>query len=299
MEDLKHTAIICPNCEKEFSDEFHYCPHCGQKNKQQDLKLRDLLNDFIESSFNLDSKIFHTLRLLIFYPGKLTHLFFEGKRTSYIPPVRLYLIISLIYFTVLSLVGTDMVKIKEDGKEVAVVSDSANDIAPSSEPLFDDMITDGYDSIADTTQKSLLSEIVTDRMKKLRTKQGNQKFTQMFRKYSSVGMFVLMPLTALIFFLLFMKGTYYIQHLVFVLHLQSAMFILFTVFNLFELLLKSEWVDLVMVIMFLMLLFNWVKKYYLTSWFKAVLKSFLFLTMYFIVFGIFITVVGAISAWNL
>lgn len=44
MTEPGHTDIIFPDCEKEFSEEFGYCTNCGQKNKEQDLKLTDLYN---------------------------------------------------------------------------------------------------------------------------------------------------------------------------------------------------------------------------------------------------------------
>ena len=53
-------------------------------------------------------------------------------------------------------------------------------------------------------------------------------------------MFFLIPLTAFIFYLMFRKNTYYIQHLVFVLHLQSVIFILLIFFNLVKLFLDNE-----------------------------------------------------------
>ena len=86
---------ICPNCEKEFDSVFEYCPHCGQRNKKLELGFKHFLHDFIDSAFNLDSKIFLTLKLLILHPGKIVKLYLSGKRTMVLPPVRLYLIANL------------------------------------------------------------------------------------------------------------------------------------------------------------------------------------------------------------
>ena len=46
--------------------------------------------------FHLDSKIFRTLGVLVFQPGKLTTAYLEGKRQRYVSPVRLYLVLFAI-----------------------------------------------------------------------------------------------------------------------------------------------------------------------------------------------------------
>ena len=91
--DKKH----CPNCETSFDNSFKFCPNCGQANKKLSLNFKYFVSEFLSGMFNLDSKIFRTLRLLFLRPGMLTKEFIKGRRNSYIPPVRLYLIGSLIY----------------------------------------------------------------------------------------------------------------------------------------------------------------------------------------------------------
>jgi hypothetical protein len=87
----------CPNCGHDMPAEYRYCSFCGQKNSQSRIKLKDLLSDFFEGLFNLDNKIFKTLAA-IWVPGKLTRLFFEGKRKCYTHPLRLYLFLSFVVF---------------------------------------------------------------------------------------------------------------------------------------------------------------------------------------------------------
>ncbi len=43
------------------------------------------------------------MRYLIGRPGALTREYFAGRRSSYLPPIRLYLIISVVFFLMASL----------------------------------------------------------------------------------------------------------------------------------------------------------------------------------------------------
>ena len=330
MEDKN---IICPNCEKEFDKGFDFCPHCGQRNKKLELQLKYFFNDFLSSSFNLDSKIIRTLRLLIFYPGKLTKAFLAGKRASYVPPVRLYLIISLVYFTLLSFVGTDIAKIADNENEDlqedttvvqtnenindSLVSEVVDSTSTQRSMLFgdenkdvvltinnldqlDQLIGNEGDSVSGQGigEKSKWGKFAQERLRKFGTKEGRKTFDELLRKYISIGMFVLMPITALIFYLLFYRRTYYIQHLVFVLHLQSMMFILFICFNLLGLIGDYGFVDLLFMASFLFVLLIWIKKFYKVRWGKTIWKSILFLLMFGLSFGTFFIVVALVSAWN-
>jgi hypothetical protein len=323
----------CPNCENSFNRNYDYCPHCGQRNKELNLSFRYFVVDFISSSFNLDSKIFTTLRVLIFTPGKIATEFLSGKRTMYIPPVRLYLIISLVYFTLLSLIDADIVKIKETGDEPETVSDTIQTLIDTSgshsidtsiliqshdtlksskveeEPAIITMDNIGElgELIENENDSSNLEEdergwfdrFLIDRAKKLDSEEGKREFQSLIRKYISIGMFVLMPVTALIFFLLFYRGTFYLQHLVFVLYLQSMMYLLFTSLNLIELVFSNTIMDIIGALLFLSILLIWIKRFYLISWGKTLWKSILFLLLYGFSFFIFLAIVAAVSAWNL
>ncbi len=54
---------------------------------------------------DLDSRIWRTLLALLLKPGKLTNEFIAGRRTFYLPPFRLYLVLSLIFFLLPSIGG--------------------------------------------------------------------------------------------------------------------------------------------------------------------------------------------------
>jgi len=57
-----------------------------------------LFQDFLDYLFNLDSKLYRTLKGLLFKPGFLSKEFVLGKRVHYVLPVKLYVVISVIFF---------------------------------------------------------------------------------------------------------------------------------------------------------------------------------------------------------
>ncbi len=93
----------CLNCGKELSESDNFCSNCGQENKDQKVSIFKFVQDFISNYINFEAVFFQTLPAFIFYPGKLTNVFNEGKRRKYIHPIRLYLISSLFYFFVAAL----------------------------------------------------------------------------------------------------------------------------------------------------------------------------------------------------
>ncbi|MGK7394021.1 MAG: DUF3667 domain-containing protein [Candidatus Cyclobacteriaceae bacterium M3_2C_046] len=94
----------CLNCNYTLDEIYNYCPNCGQENNDVNITLKGLLGDFFHNYFSFDSKLFRSFKPFLVKPGWLTHQFNEGKRASYVNPIRLYLIISFFYFFMLSLI---------------------------------------------------------------------------------------------------------------------------------------------------------------------------------------------------
>ena len=69
--------------------------------------------------FSFNTRFFITLKYLITKPGLLTTEYWLGRRTKYLPPLRLYLVMSLMYFFISSIInpGTDISLYKSDFRE--------------------------------------------------------------------------------------------------------------------------------------------------------------------------------------
>ena len=92
--------LSCPNCSTELHGRF--CSNCGQNQKNIARFLLDLGEEYFGEFFSLDSRIWRTLSTLLLKPGQMTRDYFDGKRARYIPPLRLYLVLSFIFFLVIS-----------------------------------------------------------------------------------------------------------------------------------------------------------------------------------------------------
>ena len=86
---------LCKNCNSELVG--LYCSECGQKNIES-FTFSKLVKDFFDNIFSLDSRLFQTLKFLIIRPGFLTNEYWSGKRITYLPPFRLYLLTSILFF---------------------------------------------------------------------------------------------------------------------------------------------------------------------------------------------------------
>jgi hypothetical protein len=90
----------CPNCGT--ADVRHYCPECGQQMVHLRPTMREILRDFAEEIFHVESRAAQTLRTLTMRPGTLTLDYFEGRRARYIGPVRIYLAMSFVFFALVA-----------------------------------------------------------------------------------------------------------------------------------------------------------------------------------------------------
>ena len=86
----------CLNCGEVLTGQ--HCSHCGQRAKVRVVSLWGLLKDVLGDALDWDSRLWRTLRPLAFKPGMLTQDFLRGRRASYTPPFRMYLILSVVFF---------------------------------------------------------------------------------------------------------------------------------------------------------------------------------------------------------
>ena len=86
----------CHNCGASVPG--RYCGNCGQRLEPPVHSLWHFLTVAMEDVTHADSRLWRTLWALLFKPGFLTREFLDGRRASYLPPVRLYLVLSVVFF---------------------------------------------------------------------------------------------------------------------------------------------------------------------------------------------------------
>lgn len=92
---------LCDNCGASVAG--RYCGNCGQRLEPPVHSLWHFLTVAMEDVTHADTRLWRTLRALLFKPGFLTHEFLAGRRARYLPPVRLYLVLSVVFFLCASL----------------------------------------------------------------------------------------------------------------------------------------------------------------------------------------------------
>jgi hypothetical protein len=93
--------LVCANCGAPLSGE--YCTHCGQRHEPHVHSVRHFASEAFESITHADSRLWRTLWYLLAKPGLLTREFFAGRRARYLPPFRLYLVLSILFFLLIGL----------------------------------------------------------------------------------------------------------------------------------------------------------------------------------------------------
>src|SRR5256885_12555233 len=86
----------CANCGAPLAGP--YCAACGQKARPQHPTVRDFAEDLAGEIFNYDGRIHRSVLLLFLRPGFLTREAFADRRASYVSPIRLYLLFSVLLF---------------------------------------------------------------------------------------------------------------------------------------------------------------------------------------------------------
>jgi len=87
----------CRNCQAPLFGP--YCARCGQEARGSARSLLTLLFDARDALIHLDSRLWRTLHALALRPGVLTAEYFAERRARYLPPFRLYLVLSLAFFS--------------------------------------------------------------------------------------------------------------------------------------------------------------------------------------------------------
>ncbi len=88
----------CMNCGTRLKG--MYCHRCGQYALDTRQPMWKYVRQYFENVYQFDGKIWVTFRLLFTRPGFLTNEFNDGKINSYVHPFRLYMCISVVFFTV-------------------------------------------------------------------------------------------------------------------------------------------------------------------------------------------------------
>lgn len=89
---------ICLNCGAPLEGRF--CHVCGQENIEPKESVWGLLVHYVYDIIHFDGKFFSTLKYLIVKPGFLPKEYMQGRRASYLNPIRMYVFTSAFFFLI-------------------------------------------------------------------------------------------------------------------------------------------------------------------------------------------------------
>ena len=194
---------ICKNCNSELVG--LYCSECGQKNTEL-LSVKAIVKELTDNMFSFDSRFFITLKYLIIKPGFLTKEYWAGRRTTYLPPLRMYLVLSVFYFFLHSIMDEGLLHIIIDK-------------SPQNNPKTFAFNTDGVPQI--------FHFIIDNLNKGIKVTDERQLSKDFWGDYMPSAMFILMPFMGLLLLLVYKKKKlFYSYHLITVLHFHCFVFFL-------------------------------------------------------------------------
>ena len=100
----------CMNCGAPLTGPF--CQLCGQKHDDIRRPMWSFIMQIFDDVISTDSRTWRTLLTLIFVPGKLSKDYNDGKRARFLPPLRLYLITTVLFFITLNITDTSVLDIQ-------------------------------------------------------------------------------------------------------------------------------------------------------------------------------------------
>jgi hypothetical protein len=97
-------GVLCLACGGAISGP--YCASCGQKNDDLRRSSFVLAKDFFKDTFGFDSRMWRTLGMLAMAPGDVPKEYAHGRRSRFTPPVRLFIVVSFLFFLTIGFTDT-------------------------------------------------------------------------------------------------------------------------------------------------------------------------------------------------
>jgi hypothetical protein len=196
----------CLNCGAKLQGP--YCATCGQRRETHPPTVGHLLEEVVETLTHADSRLWRTMQLILSKPGLLTVEFLAGRRQRYLPPIRLYFIVSFVFFLLLTFQSDKFVDVRDS--ELSGAVDKCQQLVYRGP--FPDQLEPRFRSACVRTLRDL--------------EQGGGQLSRGFLHSLPKAMFLLLPLFAGILNLFYWRPRrLYAEHLLFLVHHHSAVFL--------------------------------------------------------------------------
>jgi hypothetical protein len=229
----------CGNCGATLMGP--YCYDCGQHVHESARSISALTHDAWHLATHIDGRFWQTLYILLLKPGKLTKEYFAERRARYLPPVRLYLVLSVLFFAFGLATPQKHSAPPTATTRDATPPDAAPNAAAPSNAAPEDAAAEKIPAAKKKSRKSILrisncDNIVTsipgmqDFMRQACARNPDnyaESVEHALLANIPKMMFVFVPMMALVMLILYWRPRrYYVEHLVFFLHSHAAIFLL-------------------------------------------------------------------------
>lgn len=248
----------CLNCGATV--DHRYCGSCGQENVETRQTFLGLFVHFAEDLTHYEGKFWMSLKYLLGRPAFLTTSYLQGKRTSYFPPVRLYIFVSFVTFLLPHLIPEPYKAPTKEEKEYMKTRLATLNNKPSNDFAYESnlgIVIRSQFATVEELDSAYFADAQTDlpmeRLEYWRHKKAIElkEYTPMQLQSMFVAalsstfpkvLFVYMPLFALVIGL-FHRGKqwYYFDHAIFTLHYFSYLLLVFTSVSLLSV--GLDWLD--------------------------------------------------------
>lgn len=125
----EETTKTCKNCGTR--SELRYCPGCGQRISVNKVTFKETFEDLADNLFSVNAPLLTTIKELLLRPGVLFRNYLSGQRKKYYKPVSFFILTTVIYLIVRSLIGFDpfrnsMIVVEEGSLDGTVMTDARN-----------------------------------------------------------------------------------------------------------------------------------------------------------------------------
>lgn len=203
---------VCGNCDARLTGP--YCAQCGQHARDSARSLGAVLRDGWHLFVHVDGRFWYTLWTLLARPGQLTVDYFADRRARYVSPVRLYFVISLAFFALTAANSNLMSKSATPAPAAAASSGTSANVPADA---------------SDCDNIQLRLPWLQARLRAACRRQvadSGKSAARAFGSYIPKMMFLFLPLVALTMVPLYRSTRhYYVEHVVFFLHIQAALFL--------------------------------------------------------------------------
>jgi hypothetical protein len=224
--------LHCENCGNAVTQ--RYCGACGQRLDSPVHSLWHFTQLATEDLTHADSRLWRTLGALLFRPGRLTREFLGGHRARYLPPLRLYLVVSVAFFLLASAFGNQrglgVVRIDEKHPSAATMSVEGTDDVPEFQARPGETNEQRAARVCpqwsyDGPGARWLAPLMPQACRKILADQGHS-LQEAFLHNIPRAMFLFLPLLAGIMMLLYwFPRHYYVQHLLLFVHNHAFVFL--------------------------------------------------------------------------